>query len=227
VVANVTSNQLSSANGSKPIAAATVAQMLQNLPSATWDPFVTRHLPADSAPPVQNGLSSRSGDGTAAGLQSEVNINNTQLVACKDPTVVCVARNLAGLSVVSQDSKTNPATVDPKTGGLSLTLAVPAGEAMVVHLTEAPAQKVKGGRHRFSYRTPRSDPPVTIHLTRLEFGDYRLVVNGRRADLSALDNGALDVTVALVTGQTQFVENRVLTASNDGRTLVLGNRRRW
>ncbi|TMB21308.1 MAG: hypothetical protein E6J71_08400 [Deltaproteobacteria bacterium] len=117
--------------------------------------------------------------------------------------------------------------VDPKTGGLSLTLAVPAGEAMVVHLTEAPAQKVKGGRHRFSYRTPRSDPPVTIHLTRLEFGDYRLVVNGRRADLSALDNGALDVTVALVTGQTQFVENRVLTARNDGRTLVLGNRRRW
>jgi len=68
---------------------------------------------------------------------------------------------------------------------------------------------------------------VTIHLTRLEFGDYRLVAKGRRADLSALANGALDVTVALVTGQTQFVENRVLTARNDGRTLVLGNRRRW
>jgi hypothetical protein len=117
--------------------------------------------------------------------------------------------------------------VDPKTGGLSLTLGVPAGETMAVHLTAAPAERIRGGRHRFSYRSRKPDPPVTIHLTRLPFGDYRLVAKGRRAELSALDDGALDVTVALVTGRTQFVENRVLTPRNDGRTLVLGSRRRW
>ncbi|MGI9145238.1 MAG: hypothetical protein ACR2IK_01600 [Chloroflexota bacterium] len=117
VVANITSDQLSSANGSKPIASETITQMLRNLPSGTWDPFVQQNLPPDSAPAVENGLASRSGDATGRGLESQVDITNRQLVACKDPTTVCLARNLASLSVVSQDSQTNPATVDPNTGG--------------------------------------------------------------------------------------------------------------
>src|SRR5262249_19384617 len=113
--------------------------------------------------------------------------------------------------------------VDPETAGLSLTLGVPAGETMAMHVTAGPAERTRG-RRRIPYRSPPPDPPVAIHLTRLRFGDYRLVAKGRRADLGALDNGALDVTVALVTGPTQFVENRVLTPRNGGRTLVLRSR---
>ena len=113
--------------------------------------------------------------------------------------------------------------VDPKTTGLSLTLGVPAGEMMAMHVTTGPAEGIRG-RRRFTYRSHPLDPPVTIHLTRLRFGDYRLVAKGRRADLSALDNGALDVTVALVTGSTQFVQDRVLAPRKGGRTLVLRSR---
>jgi len=114
--------------------------------------------------------------------------------------------------------------VEPTSAGLSLTLGVPAGETMAMHVTAAPAERITGGP-RFTYRSSPPDSPVTIRLTRLRYGDYRLVAKGRRADLRALDNGALDVTVALVTGPTQFVENRVLTARNGRLTLVLGSPR--
>jgi len=146
VVANITSNQLSSANGSKSIAAATIAQMAQNLSEATWNPFVKQNLPADSAPAPQSGLSSSSGDTGASGLQSQIDITNNQLVACKDPKVVCVARNLAGLSVVSQDGPSNPAIQDangnPGPGDVS---AVSGGSFANVTPTPTPTARSKSG----------------------------------------------------------------------------------
>ena len=167
VVANITSDQLSSANGSKAVAASTIAQMARNLSAMTWDPFVQQHLPADSAPPVQDGLSSSSGDATAAGLQSQVNINNSQLVACKDPKVVCVARNLASLSVVSQDSQTNPATQDdngnPGHGGVD---ASSGGAFANATPTPTPTPKTRAGAGASGPSSSSSSSSSSTHRSR-------------------------------------------------------------
>ena len=57
---------------------------------------------------------------------------------------------------------------------------------------------------------------------------YRLAAKGRKLDLTALGGGARDLVVALVVGDTQFVQNRVLTAKTGkktGRTLILAGGR--
>jgi hypothetical protein len=105
-------------------------------------------------------------------------------------------------------------------GDLSLTLAVPAGELMAIHEIAAPATDVKRRRGGLSFRTKGA----AVKLRRLRTGDYRLSAKGRRADLSALDTGARDVTVALVVGGVQFAESRRLTATKRGRVLVLRKR---
>ncbi len=116
--------------------------------------------------------------------------------------------------------------VEPLTDGFTLTLAVPDGELMALHEISAAAVNVHGNAAgtRFTFRG--TDPePVVVTIKKLRAtAAYRVIVKGRRADLSALNNGALDVTVALVVGETQFARNRVLTARRNGRLLVLKNR---
>jgi hypothetical protein len=113
VNANIASVQLASANGGKPIASDTLTHMLRNLPSGSWNPYVENNLPANTVPAVQDGLASRSGDAVSIGLQSQVNLNNTQVAACHDPASNCVAGNSAVLSVAALDSPTNLATGGP------------------------------------------------------------------------------------------------------------------
>jgi hypothetical protein len=110
----VSSRQLSSANGSHPIASAAVTSMLRNLPSGSWNPIVERSLPADKAQAVEAGLASTSGDTLASGMHSTVVQSNSQLVACQDPDRACLARNSANLAITVRD---NPA---PAVGGPSV-----------------------------------------------------------------------------------------------------------
>jgi len=62
-------------------------------------------------------------------------------------------------------------------------------------------------------------------MKRSKRGDYAVNVKGKKQDLSLLDNGARDVTAAVVVGGTQFVDNQVLTPKKKGRVLVLKRRR--
>lgn len=110
--------------------------------------------------------------------------------------------------------------VEPGTAGASLTLAVPAGEEMEMHVIEATDVRRKGTTLSFK------DRGASVRLRRVRGGDYRLSVRGRRADLGALDTGSRDVTVALVVGDVQFVQNRLLASAKRGRTLVLKRGRR-
>jgi hypothetical protein len=123
--------------------------------------------------------------------------------------------------------------VDPVAGGLSVTLAAAGGELMVLHeVTAAPGVvKSKGASFKYKARQPTpTQGAIAVTLKRQNNGTYKVVIKGKQADLSALQaalGGApADVTVALVTGETQFVENRVLTAKQKGRKLVLQKRRR-
>jgi hypothetical protein len=113
--------------------------------------------------------------------------------------------------------------VDPATGGLSFTLAVPQGGQMVYREVrgDAAAVKVSGGGKRIRFAAEG----ISVQMKRSRGGDYAVVVKGKRQDLSVLDNGARDVTAAVVVGGTQFVDNRVLTSRKKGRELVLKRRR--
>jgi hypothetical protein len=178
VDAHVQSTQLSSANGSKPIAALTIAQMLRNLPPGSWDPFLEQSLPADSTPAVEAGLVSRSGNALASGLVSQVDQINTQLVACKDPRVSCVAANLASLSIVAQDGKTNPATrtdsgepgrggVQARSGGaLANATPTPTASPKTASGTR-PSASVNGASSSSSARGARATAQRSHHGARL------------------------------------------------------------
>lgn len=111
--ASVVSSQISSANGSKSIDTTTIGTMLSNLPTGDWNPFANQPVAPNATPTIVAGLSSRSGDSTAMGLRSVVNQTNSQIAACSDPVVSCVASNTESHSIVVQDSPNNPAT----TGG--------------------------------------------------------------------------------------------------------------
>jgi hypothetical protein len=129
--------------------------------------------------------------------------------------------------VGTADPKSLP--MDPAAGGLTLTLAVPDGERMALHSVTADPASVRGRGRRLAHRARQpsgTQGPLKITLTRVRDGRWRVVVKGRRADLGALDNGARDVTVALVVGETQFVRNRLLTVTKRGRALTLPKRRR-
>ena len=91
---------------------------------------------------------------------------------------------------------------------------------------DVPAEAVRGGRRRFGHRSCGSGARIAIHFRRTRTGEYRVVATGRRTDLAAINNGAHDLTVAVVAGGTQFVRNRILTARKGGRVLLLINERR-
>jgi hypothetical protein len=109
VNAGITSTQMSSANGGKPVTSAALTTMLRNLPQGNWSPLADASLPHTTTPAVTSGPDSRSGDSTARGLQSSISQTNTQLAACSDPSG-CLAANLGTISTTTRDLPNNPAT---------------------------------------------------------------------------------------------------------------------
>ena len=118
VNAAVVSNQLSSANGSHPLAAETVSSMLRSLPSGTWNPFSETTPGPVAVPTVAAGLASTSGDSLASGMRSTILFSNNQLSACQDPDHACLARNTAVQSIVVRDNPDPAVGVgEPGSGG--------------------------------------------------------------------------------------------------------------
>ncbi|HWP65006.1 MAG TPA: hypothetical protein VNO26_03720 [Candidatus Limnocylindria bacterium] len=118
--------------------------------------------------------------------------------------------------------------MDPSAGGLTFTLAVPAGEemAMLAVAADAASVKVAGDGKRIAYKAKAPVPEIgsiSVSLKQQRSGSYKVVVKGKKVDASSLRNGARDVTAALTVGTTQFVQNRVLTAKKGGRLLALAN----
>jgi hypothetical protein len=116
--------------------------------------------------------------------------------------------------------------LDPTQGGLVFTLAVPNGEAMALLevIADAASVKVAGDGKRISYSAKTPIPALgtlKVSLKRKKSGDYKLVAKGKKADLSTLQNGSRDVSVAVVVGGTQLVQNRLLVAKKNGRLLKL------
>jgi hypothetical protein len=112
------------------------------------------------------------------------------------------------------------AAVEMPTGGLGLTLGVPAGEAMAYYEFAAPPDAVRGRTRRRHLRTRTKAGIVAISLRGRPGGPLRLVARGRRIDLSALDTSARDLTVALTVGDVQFVQNRMLDATAHRRRIL-------
>jgi hypothetical protein len=111
--------------------------------------------------------------------------------------------------------------VDLAASGLGLTLAVPGGGAMALYEVVAPPDALRGKKNRMRFATRRGGS-VVIVLGRRRDGTLRLIARGRRVDLRALDTSAHDLTVALLVGDMQCVQNRVLErGGRRGRTLVL------
>ncbi len=120
--------------------------------------------------------------------------------------------------------------VDPVAGGLTITLAVPGGEEMVLHEISAAVGEVGAKGSSFKYKAQRPTPTqgsITVTL-KAKGGAFKVLIKGKQADLSALktalEGRPADVTVALVAGETQFVKNRVLTSKQEGRKLVLARK---
>jgi hypothetical protein len=116
--------------------------------------------------------------------------------------------------------------VDPSTGGMTVTVAVPGGDQMVMIELIAPAAEVKakGGGKRFKFKSKTDQGKINVSLKRTKSGDYKLVAKLAKADLTSLQNGAHDVTVSLVAGDTQFARSRVLSEKKKGRVLALAKK---
>ena len=162
VDAAVASIQVSSANGSKPITSTAIAQMLRNLPTGDWNPFAQQIAPETTLPTLVDGTASGAGDSTAMGLRSTIAQTNTQIAVCKDPTVNCIAANLADLSIVKRDM---PPTWPPSTS------------------TGGPAPgRHRGARrlHRRAMRPPRRPPEKATLPTRMGTGPAAAARGGGR-----------------------------------------------
>jgi DNA-binding beta-propeller fold protein YncE len=101
-----------------------------------------------------------------------------------------------------------PVTIDPSTG-VSMQLATPGAGAMVV-LDRTFTMESHGSR--FVGKTTDGGGVVALTLRAAPDGSYRFTLIGKQLDLSALDTGNPDLTVALLVGDAQFVRNRTLVA---------------
>jgi hypothetical protein len=108
-----------------------------------------------------------------------------------------------------------PVAVDP-TAGITLQLATPRDGTMIVLERQL---AMSGGGKRFSGKTSDGGGTVSLTLRTQRDGSYRFVLIGKQLDLSTLDTGNLDLTVALVAGDAQFVRNRTLVARKQVYTL--------
>jgi hypothetical protein len=110
VDATTVSNQVASANGGTSVTTNMMTQMLRNLPSGTWDPFVQQNLPDTAAPAIVAGMASSSGNSTAVGLSNTIGATNGQIAACQNPGQNCTAVNANTMSISMSDLANNPAT---------------------------------------------------------------------------------------------------------------------
>jgi hypothetical protein len=92
-------------------------------------------------------------------------------------------------------------------GGVALQLATPGGGTMVLFERTIP---MEAHGSRFAGKT--SDGAVSLSVRTKGDGTRRFVLVGKNLDLTALDTGNPDVTVAFVVGEAQFVQNRTLAA---------------
>jgi sugar lactone lactonase YvrE len=109
---------------------------------------------------------------------------------------------------------------DPASAPVVLQLGTPAGDEMAIY-EQTIALDARGRRFRGRVKDGRGSVVLTLRRT----GDgFRLSAIGKRLDLSALDTGNRDVTVALVAGGTNCVQNRNLAGKS--RVLKLPRKHR-
>jgi hypothetical protein len=112
-----------------------------------------------------------------------------------------------------------PVAVDP-TGGVTLQLATPDGGAMAIRAHDF-TMEARGSR--FTGRLDDGGGTVSLALKRSR-GGFRFVLVGKQLDLTALDTGNPDLTVAFIVGDAQFVRNRTLVARR--QSFVLSKKKR-
>jgi DNA-binding beta-propeller fold protein YncE len=98
-------------------------------------------------------------------------------------------------------------------GGVALQLATPGGGTMVLFERQIPMEA-----HGAGFKGKSSDGSVSLSV-RTKGGSSRFVLVGKKLDLTALDTGNPDVTIAFVVGEAQFVQNRTLAAKKSVYTL--------
>jgi DNA-binding beta-propeller fold protein YncE len=109
--------------------------------------------------------------------------------------------------------------------GVVVSLAVPAGDRMAI-LEHAFAARGHGRR----FTEPAAGGVLSLAL-RPKGGGFAFTLKGKRLDLSTLDTGNRDLTVAIEVGKTgdfaaaQFVQNRVLSGKKNVFTLPKKRRR--
>jgi DNA-binding beta-propeller fold protein YncE len=111
--------------------------------------------------------------------------------------------------VVAQGLLGADANVDP-TAGVAVSLATPAGETMAV----LDANLAMKGRGRLSGRASLAGGTLKLVLTHRS-GGFRFTLTGKHLDLSTLDTGNRDLTVAMVISETNFVQNRNLAGTKN------------
>ncbi len=124
-------------------------------------------------------------------------------------------------SVLAQGVLGVPRTlsIDPRTG-VTVSIATPAGEQMAI-LSATLAMKGSGHlRGQAALAGGRLRLDLARHL-----GGYRFTLTGSRLDLSSLNTGNRDLTVALVISGTNFVQNRNLAGKRNVFKLPVKSRR--
>jgi len=112
-----------------------------------------------------------------------------------------------------------PGSTDPS-AGVTLTLATPGGERMAIFTRDLAMQG--GGK---SFRGSSSEGGVVKVKLKQKGDGFSLIASGKKLDLSALETGNDDFTVALEVGPKQFVKNRILAAKKNTRRLPKKSRR--
>ena len=99
----------------------------------------------------------------------------------------------------------------PGSGDLVLSIATPNGEQMAIFTRTL---KLKGTARSSSGRSTQGGGVVILRL-RAAGGTFRVSATGKGLDLSALDTGNRDLTVALEVAGAQFVRNRNLVGKKN------------
>ncbi|MBV9598076.1 MAG: hypothetical protein JOZ87_14540, partial [Chloroflexi bacterium] len=158
--ANITSQQVGSANGSHPVSSALISQLLHSLPSDSVNPLLPADKPAGATPTPQAGLTSSGGSSFASGIHTTLTQQNIQVAACEDPGVSCLARNDATMSFSSVDVGPNP--LDPtahRSGSNSSDCGICASGAWVgVNATPTPTAAARTDNNGSSSGTTASAP---------------------------------------------------------------------
>jgi DNA-binding beta-propeller fold protein YncE len=115
--------------------------------------------------------------------------------------------------VVKGTIEGGPGTTDPS-AGVTLTLATPGGERMAIFTR---ALEMQGGGR--SFRGASTEGGVVKVKLEQKGDGLTVTATGKKLDLSVLETGNDDFTVALEVGAKQFVKNRILAAKKHVRRL--------